>query len=313
MRVLITGASGFTGRAMVRYLTSRSNVEIACLARTDNPGLLRSAHFSWFFADLLDRNTLSSAVASAKPEAVLHLAGLTRGTFPALQAANIEGTKNLLDAVISSNPSCPVVVVSSSAVYGYAGTAPIEESHPLKPVSDYGVSKVGQEALCRQYMDAGKGRIAIARPFNLVGPGQPDSFVCGRIIRQVIAIEQGKREVLDLQETGSFRDFVDVRDVVQGYGSILFHQEFARICAGNTFNLGSSEPKSIADVIHILEEINGETYTIRLPEEPVQVPVPCQRSDNSRIYAATGWKPAIPLSTSLRDMLDAARNQAGAS
>lgn len=313
MRVLITGSSGFTGRAMVRYLTSRGNVEIACLVRTNNAGLFRSDRISWFFADLLDRKALRSAAASAKPEAVLHLAGLTRGMLPALQAANIEGTKNLLDAVLSSNPSCPVVVVSSSAVYGYAGIVPIQESHPLKPVSDYGISKAGQEALCRQYRDAGKGRIAIARPFNLVGPGQPDSFVCGRIIRQVIEIEQGKRDVLDLLETGSFRDFIDVRDVVQGYWSILSHPEFDRVCSGNTFNLGSGESKSIADVIHILEEITGETYSVRLPEDPTPVPVPCQKSDNHHISAATGWKPAIPLSTSLRDMLDAARTQAGTS
>ena len=313
MRVLITGASGFTGRVMVRYLTSRSNVEIACLARTDNPGLFRSARISWFFADLLDRDALVSAVSSAEPDAVLHLAGLTRGTLPLLQAANITGTKNLLDATLGRDPSCPIVVVSSSAVYGYAGTAPIQESCPLQPVSDYGISKAGQEALCRQYMDAGKGRIAIPRPFNLVGPGQPDLFVCGKIIRQVVEIEQGKRDVLDLLETGSIRDFIDVRDVVQGYWSILSHPEFDRVCAGNTFNLGSGEPKSIADVIRILEEITGETYSIRLKEEPVPVPVPCQRSDNRRISAATGWKAAIPLSTSLRDMLDAARNQAGVS
>ena len=312
MRVLITGASGFTGRAMVRYLTSQSNVEIACLARADNSGLFRSARISWFFANLLDRDALGSAVASAKPEAVLHLAGLTRGTLTALQAANVEGTKNLLDAVVQSDPSCPVVVVSSSAVYGYAGAGPILETHPLKPVSDYGISKARQEALCTGYMNKEVWRLAIARPFNLVGPGQPDSFVCGRIIRQVIEIEQGKRDVLDLQETGSFRDFIDVRDVVQGYWSILSNPEFDHVCAGNTFNLGSSYPKSIADVIYILEEITGNEYPVHLPEERALVPVPYQRSDNHRIFAATGWKPSIPLSASLRDMLDVARRQAGA-
>ncbi|WP_292420266.1 GDP-mannose 4,6-dehydratase, partial [Methanoregula sp.] len=259
------------------------------------------------------RVPLLPSVSYAQSEDVLHIAGLTRGTLPLFPAANIKGTKNLLDAALGSAPSCPVVVVSSSAVYGYAGTTPIQESCPLQPVSDYGISKAGQEALCRQYMDAGKGRIAIPRPFNLVGPGQPDLFVCGKIIRQVVEIEQGKRDVLDLLETGSIRDFIDVRDVVQGYWSILSHPEFDRVCAGNTFNLGSGEPKSIADVIRILEEITGETYSIRLKEEPVPVPVPCQRSDNRRISAATGWKAAIPLSTSLRDMLDAARNQAGVS
>jgi GDP-4-dehydro-6-deoxy-D-mannose reductase len=313
MNVLVTGASGFTGRSVVRYLTSLGNVDISGLARNNNPGLVRAPRLTWFFADLLDRNALYSAVSSAKPDAVLHLAGLTRGPLRELRAANVEGTKNLLDAVIRTDSSCPIVVVSSSAVYGYAGTSPICESQALKPVSDYGISKVEQEVLCQEYIERGECKLAIARPFNLVGPGQPESFVCGRIIRQVIDMERGKRTTLELMETGSYRDFIDVRDVVQGYWSLLSHPDFKRVCAGKTFNLGSDSPKSIADVIRILENITGDQYPVRLPAEPVAVPIPYQKSDNRRILTATGWKPAIPLEVSLCDMLSAARKQAGVS
>jgi GDP-4-dehydro-6-deoxy-D-mannose reductase len=312
MNVLITGASGFTGRFMVRFLASLGNVSITGLARNDKTGLPRSTPtISWFFADLMDPKAINSTVSSSRPDAVLHLAGRTRGTLPELRAANVDGTRILLDAVIQTVPSCPVVVVSSSAVYGYAGSEPIPETHQLNPVSDYGISKVEQEALCRKYAATRKCRIAIARPFNLVGPGQPETFVCGRIIRQVIEMELGTRTALDLLETGSFRDFIDVRDVVKAYWGLLSHPEFDSACAGKAFNMGSGDPKSIADVIRILEKFSMIQYPIHLPEKPFTVPVPYQKSDNNQISMVTGWKPAIPLSTSLRDMLDAARMKTG--
>jgi nucleoside-diphosphate-sugar epimerase len=311
MRVLITGASGFTGRSMIRFLAGLKDVEIFGLARNDKPGMIHSSRVSWYFADLFDSEAIHSAISSADPDAVLHLAGLTRGTLPELRAVNVNGTRNLLDAVIHYNPSCPIVVVSSSAVYGYTGTAPIAETQPLKPVSDYGISKVEQETLCSYYRETTDCRICTARPFNLVGPGQPDSFVCGRVIRQIIERELKTRTAIELMETVSFRDFIDVRDVVQGYWSLLSHRDFSTVCAGKHFNLGSGTPHSIAEVIRTLETITGRKYPVRLPRDPVFVPIPYQQSNNSRIRTTTGWKPILTLSESLRDMLNAARKQAG--
>lgn len=309
MKILITGASGFTGRSMVRFLASLATVDIAGLARKDSPDLIHAPRISWFFADLLDARALSAAVSAADPDAIMHLAGLTRGSPEELHAANVEGTRNLLESVIRSNPACPVVVVSSSAVYGYAGTAPIPETAELRPVSGYGTSKAGQETLCRRYGETMGCRIAVARPFNLVGPGQLPEFVCGRIVTQVTEIETGGRDAIDLLETGSFRDFIDVRDVVRGYWSLVSHPDFDNACAGNTFNLGSGNPCSIADIIWMLETITGEEYPVRLSEGPIPVPVPYQRSDNYRITRVTGWNPSISLPESLRDMLDVARSK----
>ena len=309
MNILITGASGFTGRAMIRFLASKGNVRIAGLARKNDPSLIRSSRVSWYFTDIHDPEPLTKVVTSAEPDAVLHLAGLTHGTLPELRAANVDGTRNVLDAIHQANP-CPVLVISSSAVYGFAGTAPIPEEQTLTPVSDYGTSKVEQEAVCQNYMRSGHGAIAIARPFNLIGPGQPDSFVCGRIIRQVIEMEKKTRSALDLLETGSFRDFIDVRDVVEGYWSILSHPDFSAACSGKIFNLGSGNPRSITDVIQIIGTLTGVQYPVRLPDKPVPVLVPYQKSDNSRIESATGWKPAISLQDSLSDMLTAAQEQA---
>jgi len=307
MRVLITGAAGFTGNRMMEYLATQGAIKSFGLVRrhiSENgwkPG-------SFIMADLLDRDSLHTAIAHLRPDAVIHLAGLTRGTPEALYAANVNGTKNLLEATVAANPVCRILVVSSSAVYGYAGDLPIPETAPLRPVSDYGKSKVAQEELSMSY-NLGDAAVAIARPFNLAGPGQSDTFLCGKIVNQAIAIERGEKDALDLWEISSSRDLIDVQDVVRGFWALLSHPDFAHDCSGKAFNIGSGTAYRISEIISIVEEITEERYKIRLPEVAQNAAIPAQRSDNSRITALTGWKPAISFKETLRDMLDYERKK----
>lgn len=305
MRVLVTGAAGFTGFRMMEFLAAQDGVTPVGVVRRRTPETKR-IHGSFAAADLLARDSLHAAVMELCPDAIIHLAGLTHGTPDALHATNATGTKYLLDAALAGNPGCRILVVSSSAVYGYAGDLPIPETAPLRPVADYGRSKADQESVAFEYARDGAA-VAVARPFNLAGPGQTDAFVCGRIVNQVIAIERKERDALDLREISSSRDLVDVRDVVRGYWALLSHPEFSGRCSGQAFNLGSGNAYGVSAIIGRIEEITGAQYPVRLPETTPPIAVPTQRSDNSRIMALTGWRPAIPLAETLRDMLDAAR------
>lgn len=309
MNVLVTGAAGFTGTHLADLLSTIPGVEMTGLVR---PG---SSHpcapgFLLVRADLLDRDGLHAALSENRPDAVVHLAGLNQGAFDELIRTNVIGTKNLLDAIADLNPACRVLVVSSSAVYGYAGDAPLSEETPARPLSEYGISKLAQDALAQMYHDRFGNGIAVARPFNLVGPGQPDSFICGRIIRQVVGIEQGRLDEIDLLETSSRRDFIDVRDAVRAYYALISHAGFHGECAGKTFNIGSGKSTSIREVIGSIEGITGRRYHVRLPDIPPAITIPGQKSDNGKITALTGWEPAIPLERSLLDMLRAERNKA---
>ena len=307
MNVLVTGAAGFTGRRMMAYLATQKDVTPVGLVRREIPktGDLPTIPM---VADLLDNQRLQAVIPSACPDAVIHLAGLTGGSPEVLHATNVEGTKNLLDAVIRFNPACRILVVSSSAVYGYAGDGPIPETSPLKPVSDYGKSKAEQEMIAFDYAFKEKSAVAVARPFNLAGPGQTDVFVCGRIVNQVVDIERGERDALDLWETSSSRDLIDVRDVVSGYWALLSHPDFPAECSGKAFNLGAGKAFRVSEIIAIVAAITGNHYRVRLPDTPHPIRIPTQQSDNARITALTGWLPEIPLEKTLRDMLDAARN-----
>jgi len=310
MKVLVTGASGFTGQQMIRHLSQQGGLAVTGLVRKPVP-FFQGGNFSCVGADLLDRARLFDVLTMVRPDRIIHLAGLNHGSLKELLDTNETGTKNLLDAAFKTNPECRVLVIGSSAAYGYAGDDPVREDAPLRPLSDYGVSKAAQDTLALKHHAACGSQVSVARPFNLVGPGQPPTFICGRIVQQVVEIENRQRDALDILETSSRRDFIDVRDAVRAYWAILSHPEFSQQCAGRAFNIGSGITFAISAVISLIEEITGDRYTVRVPENPPGVPVPFLVSDTTRIRTITGWAPEIPFKESLRDMLEAARSSAG--
>jgi GDP-4-dehydro-6-deoxy-D-mannose reductase len=309
MRVLVTGASGFTGTRMMQFLLEQEGVTVTGLVRTaPAPAPDTKSRISYACTDLLDRNRLISTVARVSPDAIIHLGGLTRGPLDALLLANVTGTKNLLDAGYAANPECRMLIVSSSAVYGYAGTAPIAESMQLQPLSEYGISKLAQDTYSLMFHTLNDAPVCVTRPFNLAGPGQPESFICGRIVKQVIEIGQQKRAALELLETISSRDLIDVRDVVRGYWALVSHPDFTSDCAGKAFNLGSGTATPLSVIIALIEEITGRHYEVEYPGTRPRIPILSQQSDNTRITGLTGWRPGISLKETLSDMLAAVQN-----
>lgn len=307
MKVLITGASGFTGYQIIHLLSHDKDIRIFGIARNPEHGAHEGTGVSWVQGDILDQEAIARAISHSRPDAIIHLAGANHGSLANLLTTNVVGTKNVLDAALAVNPACRILVVSSSAIYGYAGENPITEDQPLRPVTDYGISKAAQDHLCRMYSQTRGCQVAVARPFNLIGPAQPASFVCGKIVQQVIEIEQGKRSNLDLLEIQSCRDFIDVRDVVRAYRAIISHDNFEKECVGKAFNCGSGNAYPLSLVIDLLKEITDKELPVRLPASSPAISVPSQKSDNTRIHRITGWIPRISLKESLSDMLDVAR------
>jgi GDP-4-dehydro-6-deoxy-D-mannose reductase len=302
MRVLLTGAGGLAGRAMIRHLLApEGDREVIAVYRRNLPA--PSDRFTPVKLDLLDREKTLARVREAGPGVILHLAGVNQGTLEELLAGNVIATRNLLDAACALRDPVRVLATGSSAEYGYAGTGPIPETAPLSPVTPYAVSKVAADLLARSYALARDLPVAVVRPFNLVGPGQSDAYVCGRIARQVAAIEAGRQEEISLADLTSRRDFVDVRDLASACWSLAALPDFGERCAGKAFNVGSGKDTPVAGIIEMVRKITGRRYPVVLPERERPIPVPVQRSDNTLVTATCGWKPSIPLIQSLRDML----------
>jgi GDP-4-dehydro-6-deoxy-D-mannose reductase len=303
MKILVTGASGFTGMAMVQYLVSEGDQEIYGLVNTRPQFNEEKFGLRFVKGNLLNRKRLQEIIHDIRPEIIIHCAGLNKGTLDELLATNAVGTQNLLDSVHMEDIRCRTVVVSSSAVYGYSGTNPIKETAALHPQSAYGISKAAQELVALREYAINKSQVTLARPFNLVGPGLPSSFVCGGIVSQIARIEAGKQDTLHLRELVSKRDFIDVRDVIRAYWALADHPRFTRQCAGKIFNIGSGKAYAIAEVIRILEELLGKSYEISLPGTSPPISILSQKSNNDHIQRITKWLPDISLETSLKDML----------
>lgn len=307
MKLLITGASGFTGRHMVNHLLSikRDDLDLYGLYNSTPPEPIWGC--TYIRGDLSNQYDVHRLIRSISPDAIIHLAGANAGTLQDLLTTNVIATENLFDTVLQNRSNCRVLIIGSSAEYGYAGSDPISEDAQLSPVSGYGISKVAEDLLAQSYALKHNICVAVARPFNLIGPGQPASFVCGRIVEQAIELEVGLREAMDLGNVNSSRDFIDVRDVVTAYWQILSHDHFDRDFCGKAINVGSGSATSIREVLGIIETLIHKKVSVNTRNDCQPDLIPTQRSDNSRILAATGWTPVIPLERSLKDMLDQQR------
>jgi GDP-4-dehydro-6-deoxy-D-mannose reductase len=296
--LLLIGGGGFLGAHLAAAAAAAGLRTVAATRR----GSLASPP-----CDLLDPASLAACLDAVQPDLVVNAAGAASvghswerpaETF----AANATGVLNLLEAVARQPGDAHVLCLSSADVYGIREERelPLGEALEPRPVTPYGASKAAMEVLCGQYERARGLRIAVARVFNLIGPGQSPRFVAAGFARRIAAAEQGGAAVeLALGNSAALRDFGDVRD---GARALI---ELSRRELAGTYNLCSGEGRTIAQLV---EELSGQARVpITLRREPgLERPAdpPALVGDPRRLREATGFVPQIPLAQSLADLLD---------
>lgn len=172
-KVLITGASGFIGGRLRDELLA-SGSDVVAIRR---PGSPRSKAGRSVEADYARTADLERVMADEKPDYVLHVAGVTKGSsYEDFRLGNVMPTRNLLAAIRSANPdSKRFVLVSSLASYGpSASSAPHREENPPRPIEHYGRSKREAEQVVEE--ESGGVPWTIVRPSGVYGPGDVDYF-----------------------------------------------------------------------------------------------------------------------------------------
>lgn len=296
MRVLITGADGFTGRFVANEFKA-SGAEVV--------GVMHHEHKiatvdSVFEANLLDRTRLLSVMQAVRPDYVVHLAAISfvaHGDVDAIYQTNVVGTRNLLQALVDADVKPQGVLLASSAnIYGNAAVEVIDESVPASPANDYAVSKLAMEYVARLYAD--RLPIIVSRPFNYTGVGQAGNFLLPKIVdhfrRRASLIELGNLDVA--------RDFSDVRMVANCYRRLLE----APGTAGGVFNTCSGRAYSLMDVLRMAESITGHSMEIRVNPAFVRAnEVRVLRGSRAHLEATIGAVADYPLEETLRWMLGA--------
>ncbi|MGE8211747.1 MAG: NAD-dependent epimerase/dehydratase family protein [Stenotrophomonas rhizophila] len=282
-RVLVTGASGFTGRY------------VAAAFLANGCEIVPFAHPAGGPVDLLDRAAVAEAVAAARPDVVVHLAAIAfvaHGDVEEIYRVNVVGTRNLLDALSRlEQPPRHVLLASSANVYGNT-EGRLAETSPPAPVNDYAVSKYAMELMARQF--AGVLPMTFVRPFNYTGVGQADRFLIPKIVghfkRREARLELGNLDVA--------RDFNDVRNVAESYVRLA-----ALPGMGDAVNLCSGQAHSLMDVVGMMRDIAG--YAPEIVVNPAFVrenEVRILVGDPSRFDAMVGGLPRIELAQTLEWM-----------
>jgi nucleoside-diphosphate-sugar epimerase len=296
-KVLVTGATGFTGR----YLAPKLAVAGYEVHGTSHDGAGHGIDgISHLHAvDLTDATAVKELVAEVKPAKVVHLASIAfvgHSDVAEMYRSNILGTRNLLDALASLSDRPDVVVVASSAnVYGNSRPGKLDESVPPAPANDYAVTKVAVENISALYSD--RLPLIVTRPFNYTGVGQSTDFVIPKIIdharRRALSIELGN---LDVE-----RDFSDVRGIADIYMRLLD----CPAAIGGTFNICSGHHYSLRDIIALVETISRHSMTVEINPRFVRAnEVRTLYGDNSRLTQMIGPLPMPQLKETLQWMLD---------
>jgi GDP-4-dehydro-6-deoxy-D-mannose reductase len=306
-RVLITGGSGFVGRALAVHAFSEG-ASVSILSRRPSPSAQTgSAHA----VDLLDLDATQGLLAVLRPDIVVHAAGRTAPAADfagreALWRQNVTATETLIEAVRRASPEAVIVGIGSAAQYGPPsdpGRA-IEESDPWRPVGCYGVTKAAAGMALLERAASGQVRAVLGVLFNLIGPGQPAHLVPQTFLAQTAGPGPHAISVGDVEAA---RDFLDVRDAARALWKLALHAVETPV-SGKVFNICQGRETRISEILEAMRLVAGGNlrWTSRGGADPVRRVV----GDPSRLHLATGFAPEFTLARSMHDMWGASRSGA---
>jgi GDP-4-dehydro-6-deoxy-D-mannose reductase len=283
VRALITGAGGFCGRHLARYLEGQG-VEVHTVGARET-----SAHHH--VADPFDSRALSRAIVDAEPAYLFHLAGTSSGKDGAVYyAVNTLYAARLFGALEQAQVACPVLLVGTSAEYGSVEPEelPIGEDAVPRPYSHYGVSKLAQTQMG---LIAGRSRpVVVVRPFNIIGTGMPNHNAVQSFACEIADIIRGRRDpVVHVGNLDVSRDFVAVEDVVETYWRLVqspsAYGRIVNVCTGIETNMRA--------LLTRLIDLSGMSIEVRV--DPARVkPIDIARHCGSvaRLRSILGSSPA---------------------
>ena len=313
MKYLITGGAGFIGSHLSDALVARGDsIVILDNLSTGNhhniESLIGNDLVTFYSGSILDEALVEKLVSEV--DHVIHLAAAV-GVFTIVNKPleslriNLNGTENIIEAAAKFNK--PVLIASSSEIYGKNGGGPLNEESdrivgsPLKSRWSYSEAKAIDESLGYFYFSEKGLPVRLVRFFNTVGPRQVGSY--GMVVPRFVAAAL-KGESLDVYGTGTqSRCFCHVADAVAGLLSVI--DSDATI--GQVYNIGNDHEISVEELAKKViaqlgssSSINKKSYEDAYGAgfEDMQRRIP----DISKIKATTGWAPQRSLETIIDDI-----------
>ena len=295
MKFVVTGAAGFIGSHITKYLVQNSHQVTALdnLVRgsIDNLAEVKN-EIDFQNIDISNLDEVSSIID--KPDGIFHQAALASvpqsfkepGKY---HKVNVVGTENIFK--IAKEQNAKVVFASSSSVYGDQTQFPIKEDAEKKPLNPYGQTKLDDEKLASKYAADGLHVIGL-RYFNVFGIGQNPSYA--GVIPQFIQKLQNHEPPIIEGDGNQIRSFTFIDDVVKA-NFLAFQSNVNH----DFFNIATEHKTSINDLVQIMIKMSGldlkPTY-----KETRKGDIKKSYADISKAKKLLGWNPKTDLETGLK-------------
>ncbi|WP_046156177.1 NAD-dependent epimerase/dehydratase family protein [Chromobacterium vaccinii] len=314
MKILVTGAAGFIGRAVCEALLRRSGVMVFGIDNLNdyyavelkNARLATLQGLPGFYfhkLDIADWAGMEALFAQERFDYVIHLAAQAGVRYSlqnphAYAESNLMGFTNVLEAC-RRYPVKHLVFAGSSSIYGSRTEVPFSEDQRVDlPVSFYAATKRANELMAASYSHLYGLPTTSLRFFTVYGPwGRPDmapwlfvdAILHGRPIK---VFNHGKMQ----------RDFTYIDDIVEGIVRVMEHVPFDEL-PHMIFNIGNHQPVELMRFIEITEQACGrEAVKEYFPMQDGDVPI--TYADTARLRAAVGFAPSTPLDVGMQRFVD---------
>ncbi len=304
-KILITGATGFIGANLVRYLIKNYDCQIYIFIReTSNlwriNDIINFEKIKIYYCDIRNKEEVYFIFREIKPDIVYHLA--TYGMF-----LNREKDK---ESIITTNINALFYLIEASKEVGVkrfinTGTTseygiknkPMREDMKLDPVNTYGATKASGTILATQLAQEYNFNLITLRLFSPYGYYEDKDRLFPYLILKFL-----NNEPIKLSNKNSVRDFTFIEDIINGYIQATL---IDNIKNGEVINIGYGKQKRIIDIVQILEKIKGDSLDIEWGKIPPKQEEPVKwEANNKKARKILKWKPYFTLEKGIKKLID---------
>jgi GDP-4-dehydro-6-deoxy-D-mannose reductase len=313
-RVVITGGGGFVGQWLARALLARGDeLWLAGLGKSppQNPAILTPAEWdalTWLPTDIRSDHDVSKLFATARPDLVVHLAGISH--VPEAEGApinayevNVVGAVRLLWAAAASRKAVGadplMLVIGSGTQYGDhpASEMPLPERAEQRPLSAYAATKAAQEVAVFHLARMTGLRVVCTRSFSHSGVGHDRVFLMPSLVARVRQLPPTGGVI----EIGNdvIRDYLHVDDAVSAYIALA-----EKGTPGEAYNVCSGVGVSVRELATtLLKKAGIDARVVSAPGLQRRADMPTLVGSPEKLIAHTGWHPTKNIGDIFDDLL----------
>lgn len=310
-KILITGASGFIGNALIkRLVTYDCKLWGQSRSTVNHPPNTKHSALNWISADITDPNFWDDVVCNF--DIIFHLAAETShhraNENPTdTVTANIIPLTRLIEASNRAQKWPAIINAGTATQVGPTYEIPSCESKPDKPSNLYDITKLSAEQIVRFYAKQPEGFGCTLRLCNVYGESQSISTENRGILNQMMRKVVNKENVTLFGDGNFIRDYIFIDDVVDAF---VMSAEKIQVASGNTFLVGSGKGTTMCDVADLIIRVAKERFNIdskvvfkNAPNSLDEIDHRHFEADITKINEFLGWSPSTSLQSGIEKTL----------